>query len=292
MAMALRKCREYVLRCSPDDHVRMKYGNYYLKCDRTHALPDILARHPDYRRNLVDAVLASKSEEPRVIDIGANIGDTAILLTRCVPDIQVLCIESYSRFLPYLKSNTGQISGVTIAEAFLSDRNSLLRGTYDEGRGTAHLVIGSNGETIPTRTLDELLSDFPDFQRPDLIKIVVDGFEPKILRGSKIVLVDAKPVVFYEWVPYLYRLAHEDNVSHAEFLMENGYDWFMVFTNIGELLLRARRPGAEILESLGSFSEARRGIDNLHFDVVAFPREKNDLCDCIWRKYNSGRRVA
>ena len=48
----------------------------------------------------------------------------------------------------------------------------------------------------------------------------------------------------------------------------------MIFTNTGELLLRVRRPGHDILESLARFSRARRHIDDWHFDVAVFPTER------------------
>jgi hypothetical protein len=136
------------------------------------------------------------------------------------------------------------------------------------------------------QTLDDLLTAYPEFSCPDVIKIDTDGFEPAILRGAKTVLASSKPVVFYEWYPDGYDRAGEDNISHADFLMDLGYDGFTIFTNRGELLLHTRRPGHDILESLTQFSHARRRIDNCHFDIAAFPTERLSAWGRLWYHYS------
>jgi spore maturation protein CgeB len=280
----------WLLKCgtqASDTRVRFQYGQFFLECDPSHHLPTILANHPNFGRNLADVVVALEAQGPRVIDIGANIGDTAILLARFAPGAKVLCIEGDPRFIPYLKSNTAQINGVTIAEAILSDRSEQVRGEFVTKKGTAHVVIGEGGGWLQVRSLDDVLQAYPEFSCPDVIKIDTDGFETAILRGAKGVLGSARPVVFYEWHPGFYNMAGEDNVGHADLLMDLGYDGFMIFTNVGELLLRVRRPGHEVLESLAAFSRARRHIDDWHFDVAAFPAERMD----VWERFGASTQT-
>ena len=266
--------------------IRFQYGQFLLECDSSHHLPQILNAVPNFGRNLADVVDALEAKEPHVIDVGANIGDTAILLARFAPGAKVLCIEGDSRFMPDLKCNTAQISGVTIAEAILSDQSAQVKGEFVKEKGTAHVVLGKGGALLQVQTLDDLLMAYPEFSCPDIIKIDTDGFEPAILRGAKNVLASSKPVVFYEWHPDCYNMAGEDNISHADFLMDLGYDGFTIFTNRGELLLHVRRPGHDILESLTQFSHARRHVDDCHFDVAAFPTERLSAWGRLWRHYS------
>src|SRR5690349_20766856 len=79
-------------------HIRFQYGQFFLECDSSHHLPQILNGVPNFGRNLADVVNALEAKEPHVIDVGANIGDTAILLARFAPGAKVLCIEGDSRF--------------------------------------------------------------------------------------------------------------------------------------------------------------------------------------------------
>lgn len=266
--------------------LRFQYGEFFLECNSSHHLPQILSGLPNFGRNLAEIVKALEAKEPHVIDVGANIGDTAILLARFAPGAKVLCIEGDSRFLSDLKCNTAQISGVTIAEAILSDRNAQVKGEFVIEKGTAHIVLVEGGALLQVQTLDDLLTAYPEFSCPDVIKIDTDGFEPAILRGAKNVLASSKPVVFYEWHPDCYHRAGEDNISHADFLMDLGYEGFTIFTNRGELLLHVRRPDHDILESLIQFSHARRRVDDCHFDVAAFPTEQLSAWRRLWDHYS------
>jgi FkbM family methyltransferase len=262
--------------------VRFRYGQFFLECDSSHHLPTILRDLPNFGRNLADVVSALETQEPHVIDVGANIGDTAVLLARFAPGAKVLCIEGDSRFMSDLRCNTAQISGVTIVEAILSDRSGQVRGAFVTENGTAHVALGEGNDLLQLRTLDDLLTAYPEFSCPDVIKIDTDGFESAILRGAKDVLASSKPVVFYEWHPGCYNAAGENDTSHADFLMELGYDGFVIFTNRGELLLHVWRPEHDILKSLACFSRARRRIDNWHFDIAAFPTERLNAWKRLW----------
>jgi FkbM family methyltransferase len=265
--------------------VRFPYGQFVLECDSSHHLPKILSDLPNFGRNLADVVDALETPEPRVIDVGANIGDTAVLLAHFTPGAKVLCIEGDPHFLSDLQGNIAQIRGVTIAEAILSDRRGQVRGAFVMEHGTAHVALGEGNDWLQVQTLDDLLTAYPAFACPDVIKIDTDGFEAAILRGAHDVLASSQPVIFYEWHPDYYAAAGENDISHADFLMELGYDGFMIFTNRGELLLRVRKPGHDILESLARFSRARRRIDNWHFDVAAFPTERLNAWERLWGHY-------
>src|SRR5262245_54187834 len=85
--------------------VRFPYGQFVLECDSTHHLPQILSGLPNFGRNLADVVDALDTQEPHVIDVGANIGDTAVLLARFAPGAKVLCIEGDPRFMSDLRGN-------------------------------------------------------------------------------------------------------------------------------------------------------------------------------------------
>ena len=278
--------KPYISPPASPARIRFQYGQFFLECDYSHHLPQVLNALPNFGRNLADVVDALEAKEPHVIDVGANIGDTAILLARFAPGAKVLCIEGDSRFMSDLKCNTAQISGVTITEAILSDRSAQVKGEFVTEKGTAHVALGEGGALLQVQTLDDLLTAYPEFSCPDVIKIDTDGFEPAILRGAKNVLASSKPVVFYEWHPECYNMAEEDNISHADFLMDLGYDGFTIFTNRGELLLHVRRPGHDILESLAQFSHAQRRVDNCHFDVAAFPTERLSAWGRLWGHYS------
>ena len=157
-----------------------------------------------------------------------------------------------------------------------------MRGTFVTINGTSHLVQGEGGVFLQTQTLDDLLQTYPEFAFPVVIKIDTDGFETAVLRGAKGLLATARPVVFYEWHPDYYRSAGEDDVNHADLLMDLGYEGFIFFTNIGEPLLSIRNPSHPVLESLARFSRGRRQLDDWHYDIAAFPVERS----IVWERFS------
>lgn len=266
--------------------VVIEYGDYYLRCDFSHHLPQILANYPDFGRVLADIVSELNVQEPFVIDVGANIGDTAVLLARFAPGARVLCIEGDPSFMDDLKHNTLQISGVTLAPAILSDRSELAKGSMvrtPDALGTGRFVEGASDAALRTWALDDLLLQYREFASPDVLKIDTDGFETRILHGAKGVLSASRPVVFYEWAPYFYEMTGADDVSHAEFLMDLGYSRFLFFTNTGEPILRVQRPGRDVLSSLAGFSRIRQG-QGFHYDIAAFTEEKEHISEHLWNK--------
>lgn len=280
--------RARVARSKRPARVRFKYGEFFVECDASHHLPHILAVWPDFGRPLAEVVRALNLPQPCVIDVGANIGDTAVLLARFAAGARVLCIEGNDAFMSDLKLNTAQISGVTIARAALADRTGEMRATFltraNHG-GTASLVLQESGDMLHVRTLDDLLRDYPQFANPDVIKIDTDGFDPAILRGAAKTLETARPVAFYEWDPCSYDAAGEDDSGHADFMMAAGYDQFLIFTNTGQPLLRIHKPAHEVWESLGNFARARRTVDGWHYDIAAFAPERAAAGERLWQCY-------
>src|SRR6185295_12955524 len=95
-AAALKGARS---RRARGGRVRLQWGRFTLECDATHHLPTILAALADFGRPLTAVVTAFDVPEPCVIDIGANTGDTALLLARFAPRSLVLCIEGDPKFI-------------------------------------------------------------------------------------------------------------------------------------------------------------------------------------------------
>src|ERR1700761_3190135 len=68
----------------------------------SHRLPDYARLFPSYRQNVVNlaAGLGEIDKPLGVIDIGANIGDSAMQILAKV-DARVLCVEGDPAYLPY-----------------------------------------------------------------------------------------------------------------------------------------------------------------------------------------------
>ena len=141
------------------------------------------ASHRNYNAPQVELVATSAAvlgRSVRVVDVGAAIGDTALLLLqRCGSVIGALeCIEGDPAFVEMLRRNATD-PRVQVHEVVLSDEPGpvprLIRSQH-EGTASAH-----GDETVIASTLDAELAG----ASPDVIKVDADGSDGAILAGAE-----------------------------------------------------------------------------------------------------------
>jgi len=198
----------------------------------SHDLPLYLRRHPQYGQPLV-RLMQTLTLNGYVMDIGANIGDTAFLI-RMLGDCPLVCVEGDQVFLKYLQVNTERLSDVRIGPFFVDSGMSF--NTVVRSAGTARLGTKSwlNRDPIPTRSLEEIHSEYSEGERCALVKIDTDGLDLLILRQSLAWLGRERPVLFLEYAPAWLR--QYSTTAASELLLSlrgAGYGHVAAFTNLG-----------------------------------------------------------
>lgn len=213
--------RALLLRRS-DPLVRYRIGAIELLLPLSHELPIYRKDHPLYSVSIgrIAAQLGGA-----VVDIGANVGDTAAIV-RNATDVPILCVEGDERFFALLERNAARFDPpIELERAFVRGPE---RAAIERARGTARLVSGEGD--VRTRTLAEILADHPAFAAPRLVKIDTDGFDVPIVLAELELLARLRPVLFFEYDP---GLGAEPVVF--ERLSEIGYRRAHVYANTGEL---------------------------------------------------------
>ena len=218
---------------------------------------------------LVHQTARSQARPVRVVDVGAAVGDTALLLLeRCAQDVRhVHCIEPDPEFLQYLSHNVGERPDVLVSGAMLSDNIESVPDLVRTHSGTASAVGRS---TRIATTLDELLDEQTSV---DVLKTDTDGFDGRVLAGSREVLRRDEPSVIFEWHPLLYQRAGQDLMLPFSVLEEAGYSTMLWFTKEGEFSHLTTRRDERALASLADLCLTGRGPrPDWHYDVVALPK--------------------
>jgi FkbM family methyltransferase len=169
----------------------------------------------------------------KVIDVGANIGDSAVLI-KDIADVPILCIEGNPKFLDLLKLNTKSLNQVAIADCFVGEEMSKVEAI--SGLGSAHLKESNEGG-IEVKTMQRVIAENDTFRHAKLLKIDTDGFDNKIIRGAKTYLIESKAAVFFEYDPYFLSKQGEQGVDIFDFFVDLGYKKFLIFDNIGDFLI-------------------------------------------------------
>lgn len=210
-----------------------KIGDYCVFLPGNHQLPTFQVSFKLYDRFL--PVLARfLMSEGSILDIGANVGDTAIaLMQNC--DNEIICIEPSDEYFKYLELNvekTNSSGQIKMIKEFVGT-GELVGNLKSNGRGSAYLLLEESGEYVKTQTLDNL---YKSTSPVSLIKVDTDGFDFDVLLSGQLLLEKFRPILFWE-----NEIRDEFQLNGYRrlysFLKNMGYEYLYVFDNFGNLIL-------------------------------------------------------
>lgn len=232
---------------------------------------------PNYNNpllQLVDSVYELYNRELTIIDIGSAVGDTNLFLIKNLPGKieKFYCVEGDFEFFKYLEENKKHFPESQLFNVMLSDSdNNKINSLVKTHLGTASAIGEGKVKTI---SLDTLLIDKLK-GRVDIIKIDVDGYDGKILKGSEKILQNYKPFVIFEWHPIMIKKTQNDYHEHFEILYKFGYNrflWFNKYGNFNHFELKDDYLNREELIKLC----LRNLYDyDWHYDVIAIHKDSN-----------------
>jgi len=238
--------------------------------------PFILAENPGFNEPLVQLVRQVHRHLGRplvVIDVGASIGNTALLLAaECGEALGRLhCLEGDADFLAYLQHNTARLARVTVYHAMLARAVGVTRALQHHHPGTAGAI---GDRDAPATTLDHLM--LVAESRFDVLKSDIDGSDGEALAGAAQLLARDHPAVIFEWHPFLIREAGHAPETAFSTLCAAGYRTFLWFTNQGNFSHFSAGEPAEV-EKWNRALLALRPYGDPHFDVIALPESLSAL---------------
>ena len=178
---------------------------------------------------LRDTLNALKTETPKAIfmDIGANVGHHSIFLSKFAS--QVLAFEPYPKVNMQFKQQIAHnnISNIQIFETGLSDRRETLNyyaptgnnegiGSFDESS------IGKGNTSYGKLELQEgdQVIESDSWKNIKLIKIDVEGFEKKVIKGLSRTIEEERPVIVCE-ITYGQQLSFVSIEELSSYLPQN-----------------------------------------------------------------------
>lgn len=204
----------------------------------SHRLPDYAVIDEEYGQNLVHlASLLAEHDGLTVLDVGANIGDSAVQIRHATGG-HVLCVEADPFYLEYLHRNTDPDPQITVVEALLTTGSSASAVSAVRSGGTTRFAEGVDVDAMPSLSAAALRELYPDFSRLRLVKSDTDGYDTSLVQAIAQAWHEDPPVLFFEYDHALTRLAGHDPLEVWGGLAELGYTAVAVWGNGGHPLGR------------------------------------------------------
>ena len=261
------------------------YGQTFLVVPRSYQLLENRQKIPCYDTAISHIARAICTRVPhlRALDIGANIGMSVGMINLYQP-IPCLSVEVEKDVFALLEYNLGLLGNHHRAvNAFIGDpkqsvviQNGGLNG-HPNGR---EVPTGTTG-SIPSVSLDDLLSGYPEFQPARLLKVDTEGADFKVLEFAHQFIQAHHPAIFVEYSPEYaadFNAWCQQGLATIDRLIGCGYQTFMIFDNFGHLMMTLRD---NLLSSFSNLHDYLYQSKNFHrvvyyYDILALP---NDLAD-------------
>lgn len=190
-----------------------------------------LRDHGEFARPELDLMLAyAEAGTGTLVDVGAHVGSLSLPFAAARPGWQVIGIEAFHQLADLVRqsavanglSNVEVFSVAAGEEAGIADFPAAelwFRGNF--GR------LGIDTNTVET-TRKVGVQPLDDIAPADtrLIKVDVEGFEPAVVRGSRRLLRECRPL----WLIETHRKALADRQAIAGLLAQEGYSLFWFYS--------------------------------------------------------------
>lgn len=200
-----------------------------------------------------DRLVALATATDVVIDVGANMGITAMRMVRYTG--RVIAVEAdpvnFARAKRNLELNA--IRNVTLVNVGVSDRvgDGFIERPNKNNLGMNR--IADAGEPIRLSTIDALVEEY-ELKWVDLIKIDTEGHEMLVLDGAAITLEAFRPQLFVE--------LDDTNLRRAG-------------SSAAALLSRLGQMGYDVVDAATEKSVDPEQLSGCHIDVIARPPRRN-----------------
>jgi FkbM family methyltransferase len=152
--------------------------------------------------------VAEHVDDGLIIDVGGNIGLTAMAMSFAAPGSRIIAFEPSPDNVALFESNTRGQTRIELERCGLADCTGDLDFLVPLAGANCHVVtpnyefsssVGFHPLKVPVTTLDSYLEAMKPNERVVLIKIDVEGFEPNVLAGARRVIQRQRPLIWMEF---------------------------------------------------------------------------------------------
>lgn len=262
--------------------IPVKVGNFTILMKGFSLLPTIFGQNANYSSELgrLVQVCLSKYPDLRLIDIGANYGDS-VAIAKSMADISILCIEGDVIAFELLQRNLKQFNHMEALNLYLGEKTEKLKVSMEKEGWNSTIIpeTARNSKTIQVHTLDELALQQTDiFAKSKILKIDAEGFDCRIIRGGLAFINAVRPAILFEYNRDNMTRIGESGIETLWLLRKAGYSRIVFFDGTSRLLGSVRLSDTELVQDLHSYADGR-GRAIYHYDVCLIHEQDEELAE-------------
>jgi FkbM family methyltransferase len=220
----------------PSSIMTAKVGRYVIQVPGINPMFTYYETQPEFTSQLGRLTTLVKKKYPglAVIDIGANVGDTACLI-KSAEDVPVICIEGDDKSFEFLQKNLAQLKDATAHKLFLAEKTETISASLACAGWNTTILPGSDGATKPVQVMrfDDFITQQPGWENCQLLKIDTEGFDCQIIRGATKFIGQVFPVIFFEYSRQSMELIGERGIDTLHQLAGLGYSRILLHDSGG-----------------------------------------------------------
>lgn len=250
---------------------RELYGKKVLM-PKSHSIGYNLTHFPYYNSNLqrlVQRYQQHRKDDFSIIDVGANIGDTLLML-RQVTDHPIHCFEGDPFYFRLLEQNAGGINRCFLYPVLLSDKPTSLKVRNRINLGTSEFAPDNAGDLTEFSSIDAFTASHFPGEPIGVIKSDTDGFDLRIIRGAVATIAANQPVLFIEYDRALFEKNGDEGLSFLDFLAGLGYEGVLFYDNFGKLVCITSLRNRNTIRSLHDYIRNQK-VSFPFYDLAIFP---------------------
>ena len=148
-----------------------------------------------------------------IIDIGSNVGSVTLPLAKKFQNSIIISIEptkyAFKKLLFNTNLNPDLKKRIKLINSFVTNKKKAANKVhaswnFSNAKNKHKVHMGTLKETSNKfLSIDNIAEKF--FGKIEFIKIDVDGYELDVLKSGKKTLIKHKPIIYFEFAPYLYK---------------------------------------------------------------------------------------
>ena len=211
-----------------------------------------------------------------MVDIGANVGDTACII-KTAEEVPILCIEGDEYVFGFLQKNIAQFQNVTARKLFLGETTREIRASFEKSGWNLTLKPDETStQAVNLTRLDDFIFSEPGWQTFKLVKIDAEGFDCSIIRGATNFLRDVHPVIHFEYNRENMDAIGEPGIDTLLLLSGLGYSHVTIHDPWGRFFCSTTLSEQNFIKDLHDYSDGAHGRIPF-YDITAFHESDSDL---------------